>query len=549
MTAERLEVTSHVGRDMLQSAALFRHAHQVVWEYVSNGLQYVDPGVQPQVKVSIQTSPKRILIEDNGRGMDRSDLARFFTMHAENEDRRSGRAGRGFFGTGKSAAFAIAERLTIRTVRDGRRSVVDLRRSALEAQTSGAPVPVILIENEVPTDEPNGTRVEIDDLFKVRLDRGEIEHALERQVRFWRGAEVVLNGRPIEPVTPPSDDRREFVAGTSEHPELRGAMLILHIAKRPLTDDEQGVAVTASGVLLETTLAGAERKEMANYLFGEIDVPALYAQTGVDAFDMSRSGRLNPENALVAAVHAFIGKNVEVVRRALVEEERKRRAERETARLQKEADRIARIINEDYADFSRRFAAARSTAVGATDLVGSRKPALQGEEVFLFGGDEPAAVVGEEPRPPSDQSVANVPTEDTPLDPEVEPAAPDTADASGQQTPTQASRPRRAGGFQVQYRRNGPPEPRAFYAQDSRTIFINLDHPQLEAAVEESGTDDPTFRRLSYEIAFTEYAIGFAQENAAAGWYMAGDHTSALTDMRERIDSVARRAADLFRTR
>jgi len=48
-----LKVTSHVGRDLLQSAALFKHEHAVVWEYVSNGLEYVDPDVCPVVDVTV----------------------------------------------------------------------------------------------------------------------------------------------------------------------------------------------------------------------------------------------------------------------------------------------------------------------------------------------------------------------------------------------------------------------------------------------------------------------------------------------------------------
>ena len=88
--------------------------------------------------------------------------------------------------------------------------------------------------------------------------------------------------------------------------------------------------------------------------------------------------------------------------------------------------------------------------------------------------------------------------------------------------------------------------PRASYERESRTIYTNLNHPQLQAA--RNGlpipTDDGNFRRLSFEVAFTEYAIGFAQENAAAGYYL--DFQDPLIDMRERIDSLSRRAAHLF---
>ena len=42
-----IAVTTHVGRDLLQSAALFKHEHSVVWEYVSNGL---DTPIQESIR-------------------------------------------------------------------------------------------------------------------------------------------------------------------------------------------------------------------------------------------------------------------------------------------------------------------------------------------------------------------------------------------------------------------------------------------------------------------------------------------------------------------
>ena len=92
MTADALKVTSHVGRDLLQSAQLFRHEHAVVWEYVSNGLQYKDPGTQPTVVVNIDPKAGKIQIRDNGRGMLFKDLEHYFKMHGENLDRKQGRA-------------------------------------------------------------------------------------------------------------------------------------------------------------------------------------------------------------------------------------------------------------------------------------------------------------------------------------------------------------------------------------------------------------------------------------------------------------------------
>ena len=125
---EGIVVKSHVGRDLQQSAQLFNTDRKVVWEYVVNSLQYVEQDVSPLVEVTLDQRKRAIVVVDNGRGMSWDGLQNYFVMHGENEDRRAGRRGRGFFGTGKSAAFGIADKLKVRTVRDGRRSTVELSR-------------------------------------------------------------------------------------------------------------------------------------------------------------------------------------------------------------------------------------------------------------------------------------------------------------------------------------------------------------------------------------------------------------------------------------
>ena len=109
----QLLVKTHVARDLLQNAAVFKTDKLVVWEYVSNSLQYVDAGTSPRVKVVLRSRKKQISISDNGRGMDWRGLQNFFVMHGENVDRKKGRPGRGRFGTGKSAAFGIGDVLRI----------------------------------------------------------------------------------------------------------------------------------------------------------------------------------------------------------------------------------------------------------------------------------------------------------------------------------------------------------------------------------------------------------------------------------------------------
>jgi len=200
---EQIVVTSHVGRDLLHSAAVFKHERLVVWEYVSNGLEYVDPDCVPIVRVLIDQKDKKITVIDNGRGMSWDDLRNFFTMHGENIDRKLGRAGRGFFGTGKAAAFGIAGTLRVTTVHHGKRSKVQLLRKDIDAMSSADPVPVTTLQREVTTDQQNGTIVEIEDIHLRKIDQAEVISYVERHIAHWRGGTVFVNNHECEYVEPP----------------------------------------------------------------------------------------------------------------------------------------------------------------------------------------------------------------------------------------------------------------------------------------------------------------------------------------------------------
>jgi DNA topoisomerase VI subunit B len=185
MSSKIIFVKSHVSRDLLQNAALFKTDKLVIWEYVANGLQYVDPGTSPTVYVRLDSKGRKIRISDNGRGMTLDGLQNFFVMHGENLDRKSGVPGRGRFGTGKSAAFGIGDLLRVTSVRGSRRSVVELTRSDLDKVPSGNPIPVRVLVSEVPCSEVNGTIVEIEQIHLQSLDQPGCIRYIERHLAKW----------------------------------------------------------------------------------------------------------------------------------------------------------------------------------------------------------------------------------------------------------------------------------------------------------------------------------------------------------------------------
>lgn len=89
--SKKISVKSHVSRDFLQNAVYFNTLPKVVWEYVSNSLDNGKDDVPTTVAVEVRKEDGALIIADNGSGMSRDDLERFFTMHGENIQRKRGK--------------------------------------------------------------------------------------------------------------------------------------------------------------------------------------------------------------------------------------------------------------------------------------------------------------------------------------------------------------------------------------------------------------------------------------------------------------------------
>lgn len=537
-----LKVTSHVARDLLQSSALFQHEHQVVWEYVSNGLEYVDSGIRPTVDVSIDARGKRIVISDNGRGMTSEDLSRYFQMHAENIDRKKGKAGRGMFGTGKSAAFGIGDCLTLTTARNGLRCKVRLQRSDIEAAEDGTSIPVKVLERDVKTAAPNGTVVEVEGIHLKKIDTGSVTRHIERHIQHWPNATVIVNRHECRVQEPAYGAVRKFsTAGTHFEATLGLIELTIKVAKAPLEQEWQGIAILSNNVWHTTTLAGCEGKLFANYIFGELDVPRIAEdRSAISPFDMSRSMKLNPKNETVVQVLAFVGSHIEIVRRELEQADRERKKDRDTQRLAEEASAIAKIINQDFASWRHQVTRTLAKAPGGSDRLPSGAPQSgeSGEELAP-GADVPAILV--EGPAGSTQGNGGGGGGGGGSDGKRLERASDEGETTG--TPRQP-KATTSGGFNVDFLKMGVESSRATYKRDERTIYVNLDHPQIAAALALGGVEEIAFRRLSYEVAFSEYAIALASELAGEDYYR--DPTDPIVDIRETLNRVSKAAAGLY---
>jgi hypothetical protein len=107
-----------------------------------------------------------------------------------------------------------------------------------------------------------------------------------------------------------------------------------------------------------------------------------------------------------------------------------------------------------------------------------------------------------------------------------------------------ALRPKRLSGFHMDFRNETESAPRSRYEETTKTIIINLDHPQLKAARRLGPQASAAFRQISYELAFVEYALALGNEHLRRDPLVSGE--DALYEIRETINRVTRRIGNIL---
>jgi hypothetical protein len=258
--------------------------------------------------------------------------------------------------------------------------------------------------------------------------------------------------------------------------------------------------------------------------------------------------RLNPRNEVVGEMLRFIGVNLESVRKELEKQDRERRQTEEQKKLREQGSKIAELINQHFNQWRSKLRSTMAKAGTGKDLLSAKERHQADEAAFVPGDELPGIVLGGvggqdglEPNPgpgPRPGPIPQVVRTDQDADTKV--AKP----SSGKAKPTAA------GGFNVEFEKMGANEKRAKYDRDTRTIYINLEHPRIALEVAHakgrSPVDDPNFMRMAYEIAFTEYAIVLAQELSSAQYYF--DPQDALVEVRQTLDDLSKAFASVWRS-
>jgi hypothetical protein len=406
------------------------------------------------------------------------------------------------------------------------------------------PIPVQILEKNKQTSQANGTMIEIEGIHLKSIKQADVIQFIERHIAKWKNATVFVNKRECEPSEPPIVDKKIFRPDAKRREILGDVELIIKIAGAPLEEDDCGVSIYSKGVWYETTLAGNKGREMAQYIFGEIDVSKLDEdKSPIRAIDMSRSMQLNPSNELVLNIYGFIGETIDQVRRELLKEEKKRRESEDAKKLEKQAEEIAQVINDDFRDFRLKLAKARAKGSQGFDSGSSKIEKGTDPDDLIFGFDEPAEITGNSGDIGTDEGERVGGEEPRTLNPTVSPASPE-ADKLGKPAGGKGRRRSTSGGFRVEFKPMGEDSSRALYVGPERTIYINIEHPQLVAARGSKSVEDPVFLRLAFEVAFSEYCIALAHELDQRGEFI--DTSDPIVTIRENVNRIARKAAQLY---
>jgi hypothetical protein len=533
----KILVTSHVARDFLQNSAYFNTLEKVVWEYVSNSIDNACSDIPPYIDVQIFQD--QLSISDNGVGMSRTDLRRFFQMHGENVKRKKGKTVRGKFGTGKTAAFGIGSELCIKTFNSSRINSVLLSLDDIKNAINGEPFPVkILIDNEA-SSENSGTIITVSKFHSIRTLKIErtIKYIEKQLSRMRIKAVVLINGHKCQYKEPPSTHTWDVKPPANVRDRVGNITMILKAAPAPLPKEDVGVDILANGIWHETTLAEVNGDQV-NRIFGYVDVPTLEDDSTykITAFDNTRNGMLNRSHPVVTALLYWIQIEIKKAQKILQIEAEKHRKTEEAKSLKKKANDIAKMLNADFIEVLDELDQLRQIAGR------QRRPVKEGttKEVILPGEGNKDSHLQQTGAEYSDGHRGNT----SPGIGDQERTGPGLQNGKSKGSEGSVSsgsgRRRSQGIFSIEFVNETDNERRSRYDHDNRTIYINLDHPQIDLVLDMSGsTNSPAFYQFVFEVACVEYSQALQFERVNSGEIF--DAADAVFSIGEVLDRVTRR--------
>jgi hypothetical protein len=563
---------SHVPRAVLATAAEFGDVSRSIAEYIWNSFEYRrDKGAPAIVKIRFgkDRSTKWFEVEDfaNGAGMDLSGLQRFFTMHAPNENRLRGDAGRGRNGTGKAAAFGVGSELTVYTVRNGIENEFRLQKHRLEELESVYPCESLPLEHVIeerqvlPTSPQYGTRIRVSGIGFLTDEDAVVRNLTRLFMRVLDYNELWWEMRPgkfirVVREAPPTVLQHEYESPAALAPQIGQVVLHLAATEYELPKPESGVIVTSvGGAVFETGYMNVSKRRTVvdKRILGHIDVPLLDLpdSQGRLATTQARRLQMNRESERVEALLPWLDEcldrfkqDVEVMLQSSIDE-------KDRGILDAISGTLEHVLNQQYERFMKDYSVrmklpkasplaplrGEGTPDGMSPTGGVPTDTLDGERVFSPDPEGTANMVKD---PDGDIQVTG-PGRDGGKGGGA-PGNPSTArgrlDDAGKPAKERSRGPKEARGgrsLRVAYLGLGASSPRSYFDGEG-TFTINQDHPDF-LGLEKTDTE---FMRRSAEACAVTYAEAVVEMRIKDGDPTVAESREALSAYLEEHDKILR---------
>ncbi|MCL4324209.1 MAG: ATP-binding protein [Candidatus Thermoplasmatota archaeon] len=558
---------AHVPRAVLATAAEFSDVPRSAAEYIWNAMEYKRDKTLPAevvIRLGRDKDGGWFEVEDfaNGAGMDVDGIQRFFTMHAPNENRLRGNAGRGRNGTGKAAAFGVGSLLNLYTVRDGIENQVSLSKEDLVALESTYPCEALPLRHHVQNHTTQdgaprcGTRVRVSGI-QINFDERVVVEGLTRlfmrvldhNILYWEKS----SGKRVRVLrrAPAVYTNQDYDSPTKLEPYIGKVVLHLMAADSDLPRQEGGVTVTTVGgsVIEAGYIDVVKRRTVVDRrIFGEVEVPLLDEpdSVGRTATTQARRLEMNRESERVQQLLEWVDECINDFREQVQEKLSSSIEERDQAVLSAMSNSLERVLNEQYEKFMKGYSArmklARSDPLAPLPGEGastSGGPSIDGtgERIFVKGVEGDVKVT---PDPAGDivisgPGINNGTGGDAPgtsvatlgrVDNEGEPAM---------EKRRGTKKSRGGSSLQVKHLGLGESSPRSYYDGEG-TFTINKDHPDFRGLQ----TSDSEFMRRSAEACAISYAQAIVELRVKDGDPTVTKPTDALNSFLDEHDKVLR---------
>ena len=247
---------------------MYRESIEFVRELVNNGYD------ADATNVYVLISDDKIIVEDDGGGMNEKGLGQFFTIGSEekvahNVSPRYGRKRIGQFGIGKFSALSLANQFIVETVKGKYKYRVVFDRLAWQSETNWElPIskePASVLDKE-------GTKIILNKLTK-KISMVEAEKYLKQSVPLRaKKFNVFLNNKKISAVTVPGKTIPLNIK--TMYGAIEGEIIV---ALSPLKADESGLECRVKQVLIKRSFFELEKKyhQGINRITGSVNADFL----------------------------------------------------------------------------------------------------------------------------------------------------------------------------------------------------------------------------------------------------------------------------------